>query len=567
MKTVLLISSLIFASVTFSQTDSLTTKEIQSGSVKEIFSVIKNTTIKQGEYKMYYNNILLSKGYYYNNKKNGPWTKYYPNGSISTEGVYNNGEKSGIWKFIYENNQLASISQFKNGNKTGKWVGFYMNGDTSCTMEYQPDSINSIITHITMYYKKKNSQKNHPSIKQKEIFTKNLYGHYFDDVSLYYDNGNLYNQSFYVDNQLDGPFTSFYNDGKVWEGYTYEKGKLTNVNYMKSPFGDNFLNQFSNGNGVIKFYNCYGAVQSTIEYKNGLEDGNAIYYDGSLTTNAKNAEGRYNAGNKTGQWNYYKNFPELQKTITYDEDGKAFGIYYYSGGERTEANLLYGNYHGEVKKYGFNNILLSTYTYRNGELHGKYIDDSRQLTEKGEYFFGSRINVVNFYRGDKLRVSDTIKNKITIDSSFFELTDVDYTPPKRISNYNPTEHSLEASFFGGYQKEAEHIASYIQYPEAAKNNKITGTVLLELAINSFGEVTDIKLIKGIGYGCDEEAIRLIKLMPMFEPALYRGIPVESKLFRTIRFPKPNKGKEIYVDYYKHVYGLNSSQLISFENFK
>jgi len=568
MKTTLLVSSLFIATIAFSQTDSLTIKEIQSGTVKEIFSVIKSTTTKHGEYTMYYNNVLLCKGYYYNNEKNGLWTKYYPNGSISTVGAYINGEKNGIWKFIYENNQLASISQFNHGEKTGKWVGFYMNGDTSCVMEHQPDSINSTITHITLYYQKKNSQKYQPSIKQKEIFTKNLYGHYFDDVSLYYDNGNLYQQSFFIDNKLDGPITSFYNDGKVWEGYTYDKGKLMNVNYIKSPFGDNFSNQFANGNGTIKFYNCFGALQSIIDYKNGVEDGNAIYYySGSVSVKSKRAEGTFSAGEKTGQWNYFTNSLDIYQKITYNKDGKAFGIFYKSGGERIEANLLYGNYHGEVKEYGFNNLLLSTYTYRNGELHGKYTDDTRQLTEKGEYYFGSRINIVNFYRGEKLRESDTIKNNIAVDSSFFEVKNIDYTPPKRMSNYNPTEHSLEASFFGGYEKEAEHIAAYIQYPDAAKINKVTGTVLLEISINSFGEVTDIKLIKGIGYGCDEEAIRLIKQMPLFEPALNRGVPVESKLVRTIRFPKPNKGKEIYVDYYKYSYSLNSSQLINFENFK
>ena len=104
MKTTLLVSSLFIATIAFSQTDSLTIKEIQSGTVKEIFSVIKSTTTKHGEYTMYYNNVLLCKGYYYNNEKNGPWTKYYPNGSISTVGAYINGEKNGIWKFIYENN-------------------------------------------------------------------------------------------------------------------------------------------------------------------------------------------------------------------------------------------------------------------------------------------------------------------------------------------------------------------------------------------------------------------------------------------------------------------------------
>ncbi|OFY89872.1 MAG: hypothetical protein A3K10_15355, partial [Bacteroidetes bacterium RIFCSPLOWO2_12_FULL_31_6] len=101
MKTLLFISSLFSALISFSQSDSLTTKEMRYGTVKEIYTVLNNTELKQGAYKMFYNNVLLCSGYYYNNQKNGPWIKYYPDGSISTTGAYSNGEKHGIWKFIY----------------------------------------------------------------------------------------------------------------------------------------------------------------------------------------------------------------------------------------------------------------------------------------------------------------------------------------------------------------------------------------------------------------------------------------------------------------------------------
>jgi TonB family protein len=69
-----------------------------------------------------------------------------------------------------------------------------------------------------------------------------------------------------------------------------------------------------------------------------------------------------------------------------------------------------------------------------------------------------------------------------------------------------------ARFEGGRKAMDELIQKNLKYPQAALDNKIEGTVHLFLDINNKGEVTHVKVISGIGYGCDEEAVRVVRLM-------------------------------------------------------
>lgn len=79
------------------------------------------------------------------------------------------------------------------------------------------------------------------------------------------------------------------------------------------------------------------------------------------------------------------------------------------------------------------------------------------------------------------------------------------------------------------------IEKTMQYPDAAKKANIGGTVLVSFTVKSDGTLTDIKVQKGIGYGCDEEAIRIVKLMPKWIPAKSGGQPIDSDFSIPVNF--------------------------------
>ena len=66
-------------------------------------------------------------------------------------------------------------------------------------------------------------------------------------------------------------------------------------------------------------------------------------------------------------------------------------------------------------------------------------------------------------------------------------------------------------------------------------NQIEGTVVLQLTISSFGSIEDTLVKKSLGYGCDEEATRLVKEGPKWNPAKADGNSVESKVRVKVKF--------------------------------
>ena len=77
----------------------------------------------------------------------------------------------------------------------------------------------------------------------------------------------------------------------------------------------------------------------------------------------------------------------------------------------------------------------------------------------------------------------------------------------------------DASFVGGYDSLMRFIVDNLIYPEEALKGKIEGKVLTTFVVEVDGSISDIKVLRGLGYGCDEEAIRIIKLMPKWNPAI------------------------------------------------
>ena len=77
-------------------------------------------------------------------------------------------------------------------------------------------------------------------------------------------------------------------------------------------------------------------------------------------------------------------------------------------------------------------------------------------------------------------------------------------------------------FPGGAGKMMEYIAKNIVYPTYAIENGIQGRVFVTFVVERDGSISNVKAMRGIGFGCDEEAIRVIQSMPKWKPARQRG---------------------------------------------
>lgn len=77
------------------------------------------------------------------------------------------------------------------------------------------------------------------------------------------------------------------------------------------------------------------------------------------------------------------------------------------------------------------------------------------------------------------------------------------------------------------------LAEHTNYPDSAKKYRIQGRVAIQFVVNEDGKLSDLKATHSIGYGCEEEAIRVMKMMPPWTPARQEGKKV--KAYYTIPF--------------------------------
>lgn len=100
-----------------------------------------------------------------------------------------------------------------------------------------------------------------------------------------------------------------------------------------------------------------------------------------------------------------------------------------------------------------------------------------------------------------------------------------------------TEADVMPAFPGGEPALYRFLSSQIRYPADALRNKVEGKVFVRFVIQPDGTLTDVKVMKGIGFGCNEEAVRVIQMMPAWVPGEITGrkVPVYSSLAVNFKF--------------------------------
>ena len=91
------------------------------------------------------------------------------------------------------------------------------------------------------------------------------------------------------------------------------------------------------------------------------------------------------------------------------------------------------------------------------------------------------------------------------------------------------------SYPGGDAKLMEFVAKNIKYPQIARETGIQGRVFVGFVVEPDGSVSNVKVLRGIGGGCDEEAMRVVKSMPKWKPGKQRGKAVRVSYMLPVNF--------------------------------
>ena len=98
-------------------------------------------------------------------------------------------------------------------------------------------------------------------------------------------------------------------------------------------------------------------------------------------------------------------------------------------------------------------------------------------------------------------------------------------------------------FYGGDKELLKWLLNNIRYPDEAVKNKIEGRVILRFVIKSDGSIDDITVVKSLDPACDQEAIRVVKMMPNWIPGKQDGNPVDTYYTLPVLFVLPKVTEE------------------------
>jgi len=142
-----------------------------------------------------------------------------------------------------------------------------------------------------------------------------------------------------------------------------------------------------------------------------------------------------------------------------------------------------------------------------------------------------------------------VDDKTDVDENYLINVDIDptdtvpvYIPmPAMKEEENPAEEEIfkivesMPEFPGGIAAMYDFLRKNMKYPKLANEAGISGKVYITFVVEKDGSITDVRVLRGIGGGCDEEALRVVNNMPDWKPGKQRNVPVRVQFILDVNF--------------------------------
>lgn len=250
--------------------------------------------------------------------------------------------------------------------------------------------------------------------------------------------------------------------------------------------------------------------------KNGLYYIQEFYYNGTLKSQGflkdKNADstphfvGTFESFYENGNLYYKANFKDnspIDTAFYYHSNGQIWQKIFYDSSHDCPRLIFYAD---SLAKINVNNGHGHFRFHENGSYEeGDIIDGLRSGTWTGSFLSG-RYTFSEEYDNGKLTEG---KSQDSLGNS-----------------YTYREKEIRPEFPGGESGLSNFIAQHYIYPREALTARISGSVIIDFAVDTSGFPVDFKVKRTLGYGTDYEAIRVIKKIKAWKPGLFRGVPVK-----------------------------------------
>jgi TonB family protein len=250
-------------------------------------------------------------------------------------------------------------------------------------------------------------------------------------------------------------------------------------------------------------------------------------YHGKVLSYYKNgnmyAEENYINGTLNGVSNYYYANKQLKKKI----NSQLITPYFDKTSiveQKVNLESVTPKYYEKVVE--LNDSLGNHFLDINGSGKFKMLADNDEIVE-GEYTNGLQ---------DKTWKTINLKNKSTY---YVDYKNGEYLQGKTIDSVGNifTYNKIRSmpGMFSGFEDLKYQFSRSLRYPPEARDRGIEGRVVLSFVVEKDGSLSSLKVHRSIGGGCDEEAIRVLKLFPRWTPAQERGVAKRMQLLLPVNF--------------------------------
>ena len=277
--------------------------------------------------------------------------------------------------------------------------------------------------------------------------------------------------------------------------------------------------------------------QEAVYFRTVMKDANGIRHGRVISYYAEDKPrmvGNYKENDFFGPFLYYYPNGQVESKGNYS-DGDRLGLWeeWYPTGKPRKA----GNYLPKEQTtpapyrdtYHITSFWDSTGTQLVTAGTGRFYatDDNGKLLEEGTYASGAKEGKwLDYYENGKVKHEEIYEAAELVRGTYFN----ESGEPSKYKAYEAMP-----EYPGGLPALGNFLRSHLKYPNQAKRRNISGTVFVGFIVDNTGRVKDVKVLKGIGFGCDEEAVRVVSLFPPWNPGRQRGQPVSVWYSLPIRF--------------------------------
>ena len=313
--------------------------------------------------------------------------------------------------------------------------------------------------------------------------------------------------------------------------------------------------------GEVKDYDKDGKIAMQGSYKNGKKEGLFTFYypNGQIES-----EGSFVSNYRWDVWKYYYSDGKIKQELSFHAFGSGEVVSYNFPDGTPSVIKGTGFWHEEYYDPGPDQIVINEGNLKENIKDGIWmckLPNGQNIFEQ-HFKKGRFIRRIDFDGNGKrmTEVHEEIMNTLLVPYKFeiterFILADASYRSlypfleikSNRIGG-TQAQHQQDSSSLPivgvmpvpvcGMQKYMETISKIQRYPISAKRNQIEGVVFVKFKVNADSSVTDLKVLKGIGAGCDEEAIRTIievHKLCRWLPGTMEGKPVTVGMTIPIKF--------------------------------